>query len=92
MEPLGSWTAATNTSRTFPSKSAKKHYFAKQRKRKFHLQQAERDGREDAQEVSVSASLAGKGVEENSEKAARLHAESTLARTLDTTIDAHPVW
>ena len=88
MEPLGSWTAA-QTQRSFPSKSSKRHFWAKQRKRKYHLQQAERDGRHDAPEVSVGASLAGNGVDsENSEKAARLHAESTLARTLDTTIDA----
>ena len=88
MEPLGSWTAA-QTQRSFPSKSSKRHFWAKQRKRKYHLQQAERDGRHDAPEVSVGASLAGNGVDsENSEKAARLHAESTLARTLESTIDA----
>ena len=63
---------ATLGNMTFKSKSAKEHWIANQRKRKYHLAQAERSD-DQAPEVSVSAcsngSVAGA---EHGERGARL--------------------
>ena len=88
MAERGAQALATLGNMTFKSKSAKKHWLANQRKRKYHLAQAERSD-DQAPEVSVSAcsngSVAGAG---SMEKAARLHAESTMKAMLQSSIGA----